>query len=263
MFQPSLRDSTGKPASYFVGSSKKHSMTQWGQQRSIEFLREFAFLSQPAAELWWAPRQGFLAPATGSSTNVFVSFGMHNSSVLRTPTDEDFLKNVIVLILNVLPAPKLRSVFELMTRSCVLELKSAVAKSAAPNVFNASRQALDGFVASATARCDALQNSDVRNRARAVIEALAKALDDCGFAGKTLPELAVSEKDDGAAFIEWLFPDRRLGFAVETREEDSSWYYVTKASAGGLMFSGDLSAATMGRLVRWAIMAQVDDNASR
>jgi len=57
--------------------------------------------------------------------------------------------------------------------------------------------------------------------------------------------------EDGSLQIEWLRPDRRLGFTIEPNQDDSGWYYASSRTAGGRCASGSLAVLNVKQLLDW------------
>lgn len=65
-----------------------------------------------------------------------------------------------------------------------------------------------------------------------------------------LPPLKFSCIEDESLLIEWIFKDFRIGFSIEPREDDSSWYLVSnhnfdETSASGKLKFDELEALLM------------------
>lgn len=55
--------------------------------------------------------------------------------------------------------------------------------------------------------------------------------------------------DDGAFLVEWIFPNRRLGFAFEENDNESGWYFVSKTTnASGFLVDADIQM-----LAKWTL----------
>jgi hypothetical protein len=57
--------------------------------------------------------------------------------------------------------------------------------------------------------------------------------------------------DDGSLLIEWIFDDFRVGFNLEEDMTNSSWYLVSKPSAGSIQASGYLRGDDLQSIVGW------------
>jgi AbrB family looped-hinge helix DNA binding protein len=80
-----------------------------------------------------------------------------------------------------------------------------------------------------------------------LFEAFVRAVDGYDVAGA--PKLRLTEADDGALLVEWTLPDRRLGFSIEEKPEESGWYFVLSNDASGLYEAGTMDQLEMERLV--------------
>lgn len=94
--------------------------------------------------------------------------------------------------------------------------------------------------------------ADARRKLEAqfIYEQMKSALMQADLRGR--PALSISDADDGATLIEWIFRDRRLGFNIEVTEGESGWYYASSRASGGQCASGNLSHLNASDLVRWA-----------
>lgn len=63
-----------------------------------------------------------------------------------------------------------------------------------------------------------------------------------GISFTDLPKPEVTLEPLGNAIaIEWIKPDRRFGIGIESDPKNSSWFYVSKRSAGGRHAAGTLA----------------------
>jgi hypothetical protein len=99
----------------------------------------------------------------------------------------------------------------------------------------------DAFAAAAALR------SPLANRAKAVLQQLRLELSKVD--GHDLPRVQTTSADDGSFLIEWIFLDRRLGFAIEESEGESGWFFVSSRESGGHCSSGDLAHMDLAQLV--------------
>jgi len=112
----------------------------------------------------------------------------------------------------------------------------------------------DGMAISQKARgtLEGLEDRGVRQRAIAVLDQMVDALNETDTSD--MRRIWAYCDDDGAALIEWIFPDARLGFSIEPEPEEgeSGWYIVAKAKAKGedmICDHGYLSKAVVSDLV--------------
>lgn len=57
---------------------------------------------------------------------------------------------------------------------------------------------------------------------------------------KDLPKLILNIEENGAASIEWIFPDFRIGFNLETNHEESGWHLISNKKLNEITMSGQL-----------------------
>jgi hypothetical protein len=57
----------------------------------------------------------------------------------------------------------------------------------------------------------------------------------------SIAPLHASNLEDGSLLIEWIFPNYRIGFAIESNSRDSSWYLVSTNELVDSNASGSLS----------------------
>jgi len=60
-----------------------------------------------------------------------------------------------------------------------------------------------------------------------------------------LPPVHLIEGEDGSVSLEWMFPHFRLGFSIESEDQDSNWFFVSDESAGLIHACGRLSDASV------------------
>ncbi len=58
---------------------------------------------------------------------------------------------------------------------------------------------------------------------------------------RNLPPLTFRRLDDGAALIEWIFKDFRIGGSIETNKAESTWYLVSNQNLNEASKSGPLN----------------------
>lgn len=61
-----------------------------------------------------------------------------------------------------------------------------------------------------------------------------------GFDLSNLPAISGANLEDGSFLVEWLPPNCRVGFVIETEAKDSMWYLVTKQNSRDSNKSGSL-----------------------
>ncbi|MBN2132807.1 MAG: hypothetical protein JW741_25125 [Sedimentisphaerales bacterium] len=57
-----------------------------------------------------------------------------------------------------------------------------------------------------------------------------------------IPPLHAYQSEDGSVFVEWIFPDFRIGFNIESNQEDSGWHLVSNERLGEVTASGQLTS---------------------
>jgi len=95
---------------------------------------------------------------------------------------------------------------------------------------------------------DGLHNENVRKLAEQFLSVFQRVLisnrnqiEQSGY----LPPLKFTWLEDGSLLIEWIFKDFRIGFSIEPKEDDSSWYLVSnhnldEASNSGMLKFNEL-----------------------
>lgn len=95
-------------------------------------------------------------------------------------------------------------------------------------------------------------NSDVANRAGRILDLMATIIGHLQLVRsdvRRFPPVRAFNLDDSSTLIEWIFPDFRVGFSIDSNAEDSSWYIVSNENLGYIMQSGYISDSTIGMLV--------------
>jgi len=57
----------------------------------------------------------------------------------------------------------------------------------------------------------------------------------------SIPPLNSHIDEDGSVFLEWIFPDFRIGFNIEPNPEDSGWHILSNKKLGERTESGQLA----------------------
>ena len=57
-----------------------------------------------------------------------------------------------------------------------------------------------------------------------------------------IPPLHAYQSEDGSVLVEWIFPDFRIGFNIESNQEDSGWHLVSNKRLGEVTASGQLTS---------------------
>lgn len=68
-----------------------------------------------------------------------------------------------------------------------------------------------------------------------------------------LPKLNSFFDEDGSFLIEWIFSNFRIGFNIESKIVDSSWYIVSDSKLGDINAYGLLSSGQNEKLLTWII----------
>jgi hypothetical protein len=68
-----------------------------------------------------------------------------------------------------------------------------------------------------------------------------------------LPQLQSSLTEDGALLFEWIFPNYRLGFAIEVDPKDSSWFLITNESLGAISAYGNIYGLDLHAILLWLL----------
>jgi len=61
-----------------------------------------------------------------------------------------------------------------------------------------------------------------------------------------IPSLHAYVEEDGSVLLEWVFPDFRIGFNIESNPDNSGWHLVSNKKLGDMTASGQL--ANMGEI---------------
>lgn len=85
---------------------------------------------------------------------------------------------------------------------------------------------------------------DVKDQMRDLLEHLGHALSEDLLSQSEfsfVPKLHSFPTGNDSALLEWIAPDIRLGFSIESNPSQSSWYLATSDKLGYLSASGQLS----------------------
>lgn len=95
---------------------------------------------------------------------------------------------------------------------------------------------------------------DIAARALSILEALISEIGRQNKAACSAADVHVGASDDGSLVVEWMLPDRRIGFGVELDSADDGWHYVSKLPEGacesGLIATADIPALVKRMLAR-------------
>jgi len=59
---------------------------------------------------------------------------------------------------------------------------------------------------------------------------------------RDIPPLHAYQSEDSSVLVEWVFPDFRIGFNIESNQEDSGWHLVSNKRLGEVTASGQLTS---------------------
>lgn len=99
-------------------------------------------------------------------------------------------------------------------------------------------------------------NPEVAKEARkliTIIQEMVSSFQEVGLDLCYLPPLHAFNVEDGSVLIEWIFPDFRIGFTVESDPEESGWYLVSDKKLGEISASGYISNMNIERLILWLL----------
>jgi len=65
------------------------------------------------------------------------------------------------------------------------------------------------------------------------------------------PNIRAFDMGDGSFVLEWIARHWRIGFSIETSEEESVWYLVSDKQTGGIQAYGNLHHVDIGWLANW------------
>jgi hypothetical protein len=99
-------------------------------------------------------------------------------------------------------------------------------------------------------------NHEVVARAKKILyiinDALNKVASDIDITNK-ISEIYAYVSEDVVVYLEWIYPDIRIGFSIEASDLDSTWYMVTTIKVGGIEASGVLTDDSIQRTIMWVI----------
>lgn len=166
-----------------------------------------------------------------------------------TPDELEFSSPELILLLS--PGDDSRTPVEICLRGDASDLATVVSSRTEPRKHLSGNR---GPTDLALHRLRAFKACSARTHALALVDGISSQLAE--YTERDLPPFAVAQRDDGSLLIEWLFPERRLGFSFEIDAKDSSWYYVSTESAGNTHASGNLATADIAALLKWVISDQ-------
>lgn len=96
------------------------------------------------------------------------------------------------------------------------------------------------------------ENAEIKLVAEKILRLISNELDKQEKIPQFTPLYGFTS-DDGSLLLEWIFDDFRVGFNLEQDPNKSSWYLVSKASAGGINASGYLHGINLQSLISWLV----------
>jgi hypothetical protein len=101
------------------------------------------------------------------------------------------------------------------------------------------------------------ENPEVAQRARKLLlviqEVITTFAEQLRLDPDQLDPLHMFKDTDGSLLIEWIFPDFRIGFAIEVNIVDSGWYLASNRTLGNIAASGSIAGANIRGLVSWLV----------
>jgi hypothetical protein len=98
-----------------------------------------------------------------------------------------------------------------------------------------------------------IKDAEARNQAKRLLSTIQKtftALEQAGAELSHLPTLRATLLEGATSvLIEWLLPDFRVGFSIEPKANDSSWYLVSSKRLEEISGSGQLLSANFEDIV--------------
>jgi len=64
-----------------------------------------------------------------------------------------------------------------------------------------------------------------------------------------LSPLKINEIEETSILIEWIFKNYRIGFVIDKKIDESSWYFVSNKELNGMDISGDLNEKNIDQIV--------------
>ena len=64
-----------------------------------------------------------------------------------------------------------------------------------------------------------------------------------------LSPLKINEIEETSILIEWIFKNYRIGFVIDKKIDESSWYFVSNKELNGMNISGDLNEKNIDQIV--------------
>lgn len=97
-------------------------------------------------------------------------------------------------------------------------------------------------------KLETFTDTDMKKRARIVLESFARQLDTSGID----TPVDVFEGDDSVS-VEWIFDDLRIGIGLETNKDDDGWFLISSKKAGCIDALGSLVDTDLAVLLKWLI----------
>ena len=73
------------------------------------------------------------------------------------------------------------------------------------------------------------------------IYAMTNLMRQRGYEFFNLPQLHASKDEDGSVIIQWIFPDFRIGFNLESNPSESGWHLISSSNLNGVTWSSQLT----------------------
>lgn len=94
-----------------------------------------------------------------------------------------------------------------------------------------------------------MPDGDVRKHALRLLDQLDSILKMVD--ASVWPKLWAFDMGDGSLVLEWIAKHWRIGFSIETNEDESAWYLVSDKQAGDIQAYGSLRQVDVGWLANW------------
>ncbi len=107
-----------------------------------------------------------------------------------------------------------------------------------------------------------IQDSSVAEQVTGLVAAINRILchvqQRCGDLIE-IPQLRAHFEEDGSVSLEWIFPDFRIGFNIESNPDDSGWHLISNKKLGAIAMSQPLpkdfknKSETIARLIEFIL----------
>lgn len=133
------------------------------------------------------------------------------------------------------PEPSASSEAAVLQRSWKESLAAFLERSTTRRTLDVDVHPLTHVVSTGLGGVDPTRATAIRSLLRNM------AIEAAFFDTEGRPPLRLSETEDGAILVEWIFEDRRLGFSFEHDMAESGWYFVRSNGSSDCSVSGLLS----------------------